>query len=86
VWDSSLRQDSRKRRGVAGVIRGTSWITNPRALMCLAGGSRGRRVRRQGMRCEGYRKAMLSAPGLRSRRRLLTAIHIRNAVTPCSMV
>ena len=29
--------------------------------MCGAGGSRGRRRRRQGMRCEGYCGAMLSA-------------------------
>ena len=30
--------------------------------MYLAVGSRGRGMRRQGTRCEGYREAMLSAP------------------------
>ena len=53
--------------------------------MCGAVGLRGRRVRRQGTRCEGYCETMLSAPWTALRPRRVTAIHMRSTVTPCSM-
>ncbi len=52
--------------------------------MYLVVGSRGHRVRRQEMRCEGYCGAMRSAPWT-ERPRLMTAIHMRNTVTLRSM-
>ena len=49
--------------------------------MCGPVWLRGRRVRRQGTRCEGYCEAVLSAPLTAPCPRLVTAIHMRSTVT-----
>jgi hypothetical protein len=49
-------------------------------LMCGAGGLRGRWVRRQEMRCEGYCGAVLSALLTALCPRLVTAMHM--GITP----
>ena len=46
--------------------------------MCGAVGLRGRRMRRQGTRCEGYCEVMLSAPLTALCPRRVTAIHMRS--------